>query len=45
MSKAVKILGNVKILGKTIFEGIPWILSTGFWDDEKIWKDNDNWVD
>ena len=45
MSNLVKIIGNVKIQGNTIFKVIPWLLATGFWSDEGIWKDNDNWVD
>jgi len=37
-------------LVKGIYEKISdvvseWILSTGFWQDSKIWIDTENWVD
>jgi hypothetical protein len=45
MSNLVKILGNTKILGTAVFKVIPWLLATGSWSDEGIWKDVETWIE
>lgn len=36
---------NVKKIIFFIGQVTFWILSTGFWDDSYVWKDNENWID
>lgn len=45
MSTLIKFQGKVRFEGKTVIEIIPWLLKTGFWNDQGIWDDFSLWND